>query len=389
MKGSDRLSKIGSYAFAEVDKLVEDLKKKGITPIDFGVGDPQDPTPSVVRDACKQGVDDRRASGYPSYMGALGYRTAVSEWVRQRFGITMDPEQEISSTLGAKEAVFHLPLAFVNEGDYVISPNPYYPPYERGALFAGASCYFLPLEKKNNFQLDLGAIPADILKKTKILWINYPSNPSGALATKEFLKEAADFAADNNVLVVSDECYSEMYYDKKPSSLLEFGHENILAIHSLSKRSNMTNYRIGWVMGDSRALALFKKVKTNIDSGTPTFIQDAAIAALGDESHVENMRKGYRKKRDIICKAFDDVGYPGSIPEATFYIWQEVPENLGSVEVTKRMLDPSIGIVTTPGKWISQDFNGKNPGENFIRFALVPSVEQCKEAAEKIRGAGL
>ncbi|MHC1598104.1 MAG: aminotransferase class I/II-fold pyridoxal phosphate-dependent enzyme, partial [Candidatus Methanofastidiosia archaeon] len=157
MKGSDRLSKIGSYAFAEVDKLVEDLKKKGITPIDFGVGDPQDPTPSVVRDACKQGVDDRRASGYPSYMGALGYRTAVSEWVRQRFGITMDPEQEISSTLGAKEAVFHLPLAFVNEGDYVISPNPYYPPYERGALFAGASCYFLPLEKKNNFQLDLGA----------------------------------------------------------------------------------------------------------------------------------------------------------------------------------------------------------------------------------------
>ncbi|HHN82046.1 MAG TPA: aminotransferase class I/II-fold pyridoxal phosphate-dependent enzyme [Methanomicrobia archaeon] len=389
MKGSNKLSKLGTYAFADVDELVNDLTRRGITPIDFGVGDPQDPTPEVVRSACARGIEMRKSSGYPSYIGADEYRETVSAWVRGRFGIDMDPKTEITSTLGAKEAVFHMPLAFLNEGDHVVAPNPYYPPYERGTLFAGGKCHFLPLERENGYLMDFEQIPDDVARSLKIIWINYPSNPTGALATDEFYKEAVDFAQDNDVLIVSDECYSEMYYDTKPRSILEFGYENVLVMQSLSKRSNMTNYRVGWVMGDKDALALFRKVKTNIDSGTPTFIQDGAIAALCDEEHVGRMRDGYRTKRDIICSAFEDVGYPSCVPPATFYVWQEVPDDKGSVEVAKRLLDPSVGIVTTPGKWISKNVDGHNPGKNFIRLALVPSIQACKEAAEKIRDAEL
>ncbi|HPR40997.1 MAG TPA: aminotransferase class I/II-fold pyridoxal phosphate-dependent enzyme [Candidatus Methanofastidiosa archaeon] len=387
MIGSHRLSRIGSYAFADVDKLVDSLKEKGIEPIDFGVGDPQEPTPQLVIDACKESLERTRSSGYPSYDGSLEYRNKVSEWVKGRFGVDVDPSTEVTSTVGAKEAVFHMPLAFVNRGDYVIIPNPYYPAYERGTIFASGSCHFLNLTKEENFQLDLGSIPDEVVRKARILWVNYPSNPTGALAEDSFMKELADFAVDNDVLVVSDECYSEMYFDKRPRSLLEFGHENILSIHSLSKRSNMTNYRVGWVMGDGNAISLFRKVKTNIDSGTPTFIQEAAISALSDETHVEKMRKGYQEKRDIICNAFKDIGYPESIPEATFYIWQQVPEGMSGVEVAKTLLEESTALVTTPGAWISKEVNGVNPGDRFIRLALVPSVESCKIAAEKIMGA--
>ncbi|MBN1785880.1 MAG: aminotransferase class I/II-fold pyridoxal phosphate-dependent enzyme [Candidatus Methanofastidiosa archaeon] len=387
MIGSHRLSRIGSYAFADVDNLVSSLRENGISPIDFGVGDPQDPTPDVVTEACKSAVDLRRSSGYPSYEGSLEFRNKVSEWVRGRFGVEVDPASEITSTVGAKEAVFHMPLAFINRGDYVISPNPYYPAYERGTIFANGSCHFLGLRKEGGFKMDLESIPDEVRGKAKILWANYPSNPTGALASDAFMKELADFAVDNDVLVVSDECYSEMYYDKKPRSLLEFGYENILVINSLSKRSNMTNYRIGWVMGDSSAIKLFRKVKTNVDSGTPTFIQDAAIAALNDEAHVDAMRQGYRKKRDIICNAFRGIGCPDSVPEATFYIWQEAPEGISGVDLAKALLDESIALVTTPGAWISKDIDGENPGERFIRLALVPSLDQCREAAEKIKEA--
>jgi LL-diaminopimelate aminotransferase len=388
MIGSHRLSRIGSYAFAEVDKLVDSLKEKGIDPIDFGVGDPQEPTPDVVIEACKESLKRTRSSGYPSYDGSLEYRDKVSEWVKARFGVDIDPSKEVTSTIGAKEAVFHMPFAFVNRGDYVLIPNPYYPAYERGTIFANGSCYFLNLLKDENFQLDIASIPKEILDKAKMLWVNYPSNPTGALAEDSFMKELADLAVDKDILVVSDECYSEMYFDKRPRSLLEFGYENVLCINSLSKRSNMTNYRVGWVMGDSNAIQLFRKVKTNIDSGTPTFIQDAAISALNDEAHVEAMRKGYREKRDIICNAFREIGYPESVPEATFYIWQQVPEGMTGVDVAKLLLEESIALVTTPGAWISKEVNGVNPGERFIRLALVPSVEACKEASEKIKGAG-
>ena len=283
---SQKLNSISNYAFAEVDNEVAKLKSVGITPIDFGVGDPKEPTPEIVREAIKKAVDARKSSGYPSYNGSEEYRQEVARWNKRRFGINLDHNKGMSSTIGAKEAVFNFPQAFLNNGDCVISPNPGYPPYEKGALFAGGRSYFVPLLRENNFLMDLSSIPKDIIKKSKILWINYPNNPTGAVATEEFFRETIDFGHDNDIIIASDECYSEIYFDERPHSILEYSTEGVVAFQSLSKRSAMTGYRVGWVAGDENIIAAFKKLNPNIDSGTPTFIQDAAIAALKDEKHV-------------------------------------------------------------------------------------------------------
>ena len=380
---SQKLSGISNYAFAEVDNEVAKLKAAGITPIDFGVGDPKEPTPEIIREAIKKAVDARKSSGYPSYNGSGEYREEIAGWSKKRFGINLDYQKEIASTIGAKEAVFNFPQAFLNNDDYVTSPNPGYPPYEKGTLFAGGRSYFVPLLKESNFLMDLDSIPKEIAKKSKILWINYPNNPTGALATEEFLKEVIDFGHDNNVIIASDECYSEIYFDEKPHSILEYSKEGVVVFQSLSKRSAMTGYRIGWIAGDENIVSAFKKLKPNIDSGTPTFIQDAAIAALQDENHVEKMRNDYRKKRDILIDAFTSIGMENCSPAATLYIWQN--SNLNSIEFAKKLLRKDIGIVTTPGAWISNNFNGFNPGDKHVRFALVPTLQETKEAAERIK----
>ncbi|MCH8329206.1 MAG: aminotransferase class I/II-fold pyridoxal phosphate-dependent enzyme [Nanoarchaeota archaeon] len=382
---SKRLNSISGYAFAEVDKKVVELKKLGITPIDFGVGDPTVPTPEIVRNAIKKAVDERKSSGYPSYIGTDDYRQEISKWSKKRFGINLDYEKEITSTIGAKESVFNFPEAFINPGDYVIIPNPGYPPYERGTLVAEGKSYFVPLLKENNFLMDLNSIPKDIIKKSKILWINYPNNPTGALATEEFFKEAIDFGHDNNIIIVSDECYTELYYNKKPHSILEYSKEGVVVVQSLSKRSAMTGYRIGWLAGDENIIDAFKKLKTNIDSGTAIFIQDAAIAALKDEKHVEKMRSDYKQKRDILVKAFTAVGLEDCSPDAAIYLWQKTPEKMNSTDFAKRLLQKDISVVVTPGAWISTELNGINPGDNYVRFALVPTLEETKEAAKRIK----
>ncbi|MCK4883965.1 MAG: aminotransferase class I/II-fold pyridoxal phosphate-dependent enzyme, partial [Candidatus Diapherotrites archaeon] len=222
-------------------------------------------------------------------------------------------------------------------------------------------------------------------KKAKIMWLNYPNNPTTALATKPFFKEAIDFCSDNEIILVSDEAYSEMYFDEKPISILELETEGIVAINSLSKRSAMTGYRVGWIAGDERIIKEYKKLKGNIDSGTATFIQDAATAALKDEAHVEKMRNEYRTKRDIMLDAFNTIGLPESTPQGTFYIWQKVPENYNSIEFAKKLLDENTAIVTTPGLFLSSTVNGINPGENYVRFALVPTIEMTQDAAERLK----
>lgn len=394
MEVSSRLKNLGFYAFAEVDRAVASLKEQGVETIDFGVGDPIDPTPEIVREACKKAVDERKSAGYPSYVGEKAFREEVARWTEKRFGVKLDPDTEITSTIGSKEAVFHFPLAYIEQGDIVISPNPGYPPYERGTLFAGGENYFLPLLKENNFLMDFDSVPEEIAKKTKIIWINYPSNPCGAQAPAEFFQKAIEFAKKYDCILVSDECYTEFYYEegKKPHSILEFADKNdpVVAIFSLSKRSNMTCYRIGWVSGHPEIVAAFKKVKTNVDSGTPTFIQDAAIAALQDENHVADMRNKYAKRRQILIDVFAELGWENSAPDGTFYIWQRIPEQFAnSVDFAKELLRPDIGIIVTPGEWISNTVNGQNPGEKYVRFALVPDEETCQKAADKLRKAFL
>ena len=382
---SKRVRSIGTYAFAEVDKQVEKLKEKGIVPIDFGVGDPTTPTPEVVREGTKQGIEKRKSSGYPSYIGSLDFRKTICEWMKKRFSITLDPATEASSTLGSKEAVFNFAEGFVDPGDHVIIPTPGYPPYARGTLFAEGVPFFIPLLPENNFLPDLKSIPKDVCKKAKIMWTNYPNSPSGVTASIDALKEIVAFGRENNIIIVSDEAYIDIYFNGPPHSILEVTTEGVIAIHSMSKRSAMTCYRVGWVAGDSRIIDIFKKVKTNIDSGTPTFIQDGAIAGLNDEEHVRIMRDEYKTKRDMLVKALTGIGLKDCTPDATIYIWQKVPEGMTSLDFAIKLLEPDIAIVTTPGEWISDEsFDGHNPGEGFVRFALVPSIEQTEEAARRI-----
>src|SRR5574341_1194331 len=382
---SRRLRSLSDYAFAEVDKAVENLKKRGFRPIDFGVGDPKDDTPVIVRNSIKKAVDRRKNSGYPSYVGSEEFRQEVSGWCKKRFGVNLSYEREIISTIGAKETIFNFPEAFVNPGDYVIMPNPGYPPYERGTMFAEGKCYLLPLLKENNFLMDFESIPQKILKKTKILWINYPNNPTGAVASKEYLKEAIGFGRKHKILVASDECYSEIYFKEKPHSILEFSKEGVVAFQSLSKRSAMTGYRIGWAAGDEKIISALKKLKPNIDSGTPTFIQDAAITALRDEKHVKKMRENYRLKRDILIEALTSLGLEECNSEATLYVWQRVPKSMNALSFTKKLLQENMAVVVTPGSWISKTINGSNPGDDYVRFALVPTVAETKEAARRIK----
>ena len=385
---SRRLASLGSYAFADVDREVSKLRERGIEPIDFGVGDPTVPTPEVVRRATAEAVETRRSAGYPSYIGADEFREAVSAWSERRFGVQLDPATEISSTAGAKEAVFNFHEAVVDPGDLVLCPTPGYPPYSRGTLFAEGEPYHLALLAERDFLLDLDAIPSDVARRAKVLWINYPNSPSGAVAPRAFLQQVLEFAASYDLIIASDEAYSEIYFGEPPLSMLNVSKERVLAFNSLSKRSAMTCYRVGWVAGDPDLVDLFRQVKTNLDSGTPTFIQDGAVAALNDETHVRAFREEYRHKRDLLCAALGEAGLPDCTPAATLYVWQRVPEHLSAVEFATALLQPDIGIVTTPGSWIAETNPGQpNPGEDYVRFALVPSVADTERAADLLRRA--
>jgi LL-diaminopimelate aminotransferase len=396
---SQRLQSLTSYAFAAVQEKVDELKAAGITPIDFGVGDPIDPTPKFIREATQKAVDDFASGGYPSYVGRQDFREAIAEYMRLRFGTTLDPNTEITSTVGSKEGVFNFPEAILNPGDVVLIPSPGYPPYKRGTLFAEGTPYFYPLTAENNFFPDFNSFPANILAKAKILWLCYPNNPTGALATREFYEEAIAFAKQHDLIIASDECYTDIYLtpeSEAPISILEvlgdnYTDTNVITFHSLSKRSNMTGYRIGWVAGDQNLVAAFKKLKTNIDSGTPDFVQSAAIAALGEEEHVKVQRNLYRHRAEVLTEAFAAIGLEPAKPQGAFYLWQRVPEGMTSVEFAEKLLAPEIAMVVTPGAWITDECIDPvtaepfNPGEGYVRFALVPSLEQTKQAAERLK----
>ncbi len=385
VRSSQRIASLSGYAFAEVDRLVDELRAKQVRVLDFGVGDPRAPTPSLVRERAKRAIDEHATTGYPSYIGSASFRDACAAWIGRRFGVELTGAEHVSATIGSKEAVFHLPLAFIDPGDVVVSPNPGYPPYTRGTLFAGGANWTYPLRAESGFLPDLGSIPSHVLARTRVLWICSPNSPTGAVAPLSFLQEAAEFCRSHDILLASDEAYSEMYFtDEPPASALQAGLRNVLSVFSLSKRSNMTGWRVGFVAGDAEAVRLFRKLKTNIDSGTPSFIQDAAALALTDETHVAAMREEYRAKRDLLCGAFRRLGLPDCTPEATLYVWQKGPEGMSSVEFAQRLLDPEVAIVATPGTWLSSSEGGQDPGEGYVRLALVPTPEECAEAARRL-----
>ncbi|MFH1256855.1 MAG: aminotransferase class I/II-fold pyridoxal phosphate-dependent enzyme [Candidatus Diapherotrites archaeon] len=378
------------YPFEAVEaKKLEAQKKWGERLIDFGVGDPTDATPKVVREACKNAVDARKSSGYPNSIGEQEFREKAAEWLKKRFRVKVSGS-EIVSNFGAKQCIFLMPQHFIepNKGHIVLIPNPGYPPYTDGTVIAGGKTHYLNILEENDFEPDIESLPKDAVKKAKILYVNSPHNPTGKVYGKEKLKELVDFAIDNGVVLVSDECYCENYYKEPPHSILEVrnAEQCSIAVHSLSKRALMTGYRVGFAaIKNPEIMRAYKLFEQKSHSGVATFIQDAAIAALDADEVVGEMNKVYVQRMDALVPALQGIGMEVKKPEATFYLWAKLPGKRKPEEFCVELLQKK-GINATPGNLISETFNGVNPGADRARFALVASLEQTKEAAERLTG---
>lgn len=381
MKYAERIETLPPYLFASIDESKQTLIAKGVDVIDLGVGDPDRPTPAHIVEAMAQAVKDPKNHQYPSYTGLMSFREAAAAWCKKTKGITVDPKTQILSLIGSKEGVAHVPLAFVNPGDVVLCPNPGYPVYSIGTKFAGGIPYDMPLLEENKFLPDYEAVPKDVLQKTKMMFLNYPNNPTGAVADKKFFEETVEFAKENDIIVVHDNAYCEMIYDdyKAPSFLETDGAMELgIELYSLSKTYNMTGWRLGFAVGDPKLIAGFGKVKSNIDSGVFDAVQKAGITALtSSQQCVSDMNQVYKERRDALVNGLKSVGLDVVAPKATFYVWTPVPSGYTSVEFAQLLLEKT-GIVATPGVGF-----GKH-GEGFIRFALTKEVDRINEAVKRI-----
>src|SRR4029078_3757117 len=347
---ADRIRELPPYLFAKIDALKNEERKKGRDLIDLGIGDPDLPTPAHIVEALAAAGRDPRTHRYPSYVGMEDFRRAAAGFMQTRFGLTLDPLREVICVIGSKEAIAHFPFAFVNPGDVVLCPDPGYPVYATLTRFAGGEPYFLPLRRDNGFRIELDAIPEDIARRAKIMWINYPNTPTAALAAPGFYERVVAFAQKYDVIIPSDLAYSEMYYDEPRKAFLETpgAREVGIEFHSLSKTYNMTGWRVGWACGNPQLVAGLGQVKTNVDSGVFEAVQDAAIAALtGDQAPVAQQRAIYKDRRDVLCGGLAAAGFDVLTPKASFYTLVANPKGLTSIEFAARLL-PEAGLVATP-----------------------------------------
>ena len=386
IKKAKRIQELTPYLFAEIDRRKNALEARGVDIISLGIGDPDLPTPPHIveklREAARNPVNHR----YPDYEGLPAFRQAAASWYRTRFGVTLDPEREVVSLIGSKEGIAHMPIAFVDPGDVVLCPDPGYPVYAVGAGFCGATVYRMPLRKENRFLPDLKAIPKEVARQASLMWLCYPNNPTSAVTTKEFFREAIDFAARSDIILCHDAAYSEIYFDgEKPPSFLEVDGARDVGIefHSLSKTYNMTGWRVGFAVGNAELVAGLGKVKTNIDSGVFQAVQEAAVAALsGDQGCVEESRRILQQRRDLALQALDKVGLTAVKPRATFYVWVETPKGYGAADFATRVLEET-GVVVTPG-------TGFGPsGEGYVRLSLTVNGDRLTEALQRIQRMSL
>ncbi len=381
-KLSKKLQALPPYLFLEIDKAKRKARSEGRDIIDLGVGDPDMPTPKYIIEALYQAAQDPGNHRYALDQGMPALRRAIEGWYNRRFGINLNPDREILPLIGSKEGIAHFPLAFLNQGDYSLVPDPCYPPYKGGTILAGGKPYLMPLFNSNSFLPDLKKIPLSMRKKAKIIYINYPNNPTGAIADKKFFSEAIEFARKNKIIVISDLAYSEMTYDGycAPSMLeVEGAKEVVIEFHSLSKTYNMTGWRIGWACGNEKLIQALAKIKSNLDSGIFSAIQLAGIAALeGPDEHINNMCRLYQERRDCLIQGLTTLGWQVTAPKATFYLWIKVPKKLGSIKFASLLLEKA-NLVVTPGVGF-----GKS-GEGYIRMALTVPVERMQEALRRLK----
>ncbi len=383
---AQRLSKLPPYLFAEIDRMKQEAIRRGMDIINLGIGDPDLPTPAHIVARMQEASADSRHHQYPSYEGMLSFRQAVADWYSKRFGVTLDPVTEVLSLIGSKEGIGHIPLAFIDPGDVVLVPDPGYPVYQAGTVFAEGVPYFMPLTRERSFLPDLDAIPEDVLKKARIMFLNYPNNPTAAVASRAFFTEAVAFARRHRLILCHDAAYSEMAYDGYlPESILAVEGAKDVAIeyHSLSKTYNMTGWRIGFAVGCREVLSGLGRIKTNLDSGVFQAVQEAAITALnGPQACVETMQGIYRDRRDALVDGLSALGFAAQKPQATFYVWIGVPTGYTSASFASALLN-EVGIVMTPGTGFGRH------GEGYIRAALTVDVVRIKEAVERIAASKL
>ena len=382
MRTADCLNHMAPYLFAQIDKKRDALRQQGVDVISLGIGDPDMPTPDHIVCALQEAAKNPKNHQYPDYSGSLAYRQAAARWMAKRFGVALDPKTEVLALIGSKEGIAHLHTAFVDPGDYVLAPSIGYPVYSGGATLQSARTYFMPMKAEQGFLADFSNIPADVLAKAKIMFIGYPNNPTGALATEEYFDSAIEFCRRHDILLAHDNAYSEICFEGYVApSILErpFAKECCIEFFSLSKTYNMTGWRIGFACGNEQAIAALGTVKNNLDSGQFGAIQDAAIAALdGPQDCVAQMCALYQHRRDLVVDALRAIGVDCVAPKATIYVWTKVPEGESSESFATKLLEKAH-VIVTPG-------NGYGPdGEGFIRLSLTTPDEFLLEAIRRIK----
>lgn len=376
MRFASRVEKVPPYLFVEISRKIAQKRAQGINVISFGIGDPDLATPDNVIRRLKQTSTDTPNHRYPETEGLPEFRNAVADWYLKRFGVTLDSEKEVLSLIGAKEGIGHASLCFIEPGDLALVPDPGYPVYSVGTLFAGGECYWMPLTEENRWLPDLDAIPADVARSAKVMWINYPNNPTGAVADIGYFGEVVEFAREYDIAVMHDACYTDVVYDGySPPSFLEIpgAMDVALEFHSLSKTYNMTGWRIGMAVGNADMINALLIVKSNLDSGVPQAIQQMGIEALETSSEwIHERNKVYQRRRDKILEALASIGLHVDPPKASLYVWANVPEGFTSAEFTERLLE-ECDIVVTPGTGYGEF------GEGYIRLSLTIDDEKLEE----------
>ena len=368
MKMARRIENLPPYLFVEIVKKINAKKAKGEEVISFAIGDPDIPTPPHIIERLCQAAQEPANHRYPESEGLPELRQAIAKWYEKRFGVSLDPDKEVLPVIGAKEGIAHIALCFIDPGDIALVPDPGYPVYSVGTMLAGGTSYYLPLTKENNFLPDLDIIPENIAKKAKLLWINYPNNPTGAVADLDFFNKLVKFAQQNNLAVCHDAPYTEVAFDGyRPVSFMQAdgAREVGIEFHSLSKSYNMTGWRIGMAVGNEMMVNALKTVKSNMDSGIPQAIQYAAIEALtGPQDCIQEHNAIYQRRRDLVVDMLRSIGLEAEPPKASLYVWAKVPEGYTSVDFANDLLE-QVGVVVTPGVGY-----GKN-GEGYVRLSLT------------------
>ena len=386
MKVSERLEQIPPYLFAEIDRKIAEAKAKGIDIISLGIGDPDSPTLQPIVDEMHKAIDNPKNHDYPPYNGTEQFRKGACDWIKHRFGVELNPDTEMLANIGSKEAIAHIFFAYVDKGDYTLVPDPGYPVYHNATIFAGGTPYEMPLLEENGYLPDFDKIPEDIAKKSKLMFLNYPNNPTSATADLDFWKKAVDFCKKYDILLCSDMAYSEMTFDgyKAPSVLQVEGAKDVaIEFYSHSKSYNMTGWRVGFVCGNADAVKALGTIKNNIDSGTFKAIQQAATTAFTvDEKYITDLNNMYQERRDAAEEGFKELGWNIKPSKATFYLWLPVPKGMTSEEFVTVMLEKAH-VVVPPG-------NGYGKyGEGYFRVALTKDVETIKKCIQRMKDAGI